>query len=259
MKWPFAALVPALSLAFAFPANADPLSLHGMWGQGGRSPASGSLSLFSGPSFLGAAPADLGSQRLMRPRTKPVQLADGGARPDIKADEPDVVSIADTAFADKYGPGSVVVDTARRKLYYVLARDLAYAYPIAVGKEGFTWTGTETVSKVVEWPEWMPPEEMRDRKPYLPIKMTGGVANPLGARAIYLGATLYRIHGTNDPRSIGSAASSGCLRMHNKHVAHLANLVTPKVTKVHVLARLPKATFAPQKPVKVRTAKAGAT
>ena len=98
----------------------------------------------------------------------------------------------------------------------------------------------------------MPPDDMRLRKPTLPIKMTGGVNNPLGARAIYLGKTLYRIHGTNEPKSIGSASSSGCLRMHNKHVAHLAALVTVKQTKVHVLKNVPKGTWTAWKPEPVR-------
>jgi len=123
------------------------------------------------------------------------------------------------------------------------------SYPIAVGREGFTWTGTEKVSKIVDWPDWLPPEEMRVRKPNLPLRMTGGIKNPLGVKAIYLGNTLYRIHGTNDAESIGEAASSGCFRMHNEHVVHLAKLIDATTT-VHVLRRLPKGVLATPAPAK---------
>ena len=98
----------------------------------------------------------------------------------------------------------------------------ALRYPISVGREGFSWTGAETISRKAEWPDWHPPEEMRWRDPRLPEKMTGGVKNPLGAMALYLGNSLYRIHGTNDANSIGRAASSGCFRMLNGHVVDLA-------------------------------------
>ena len=134
-------------------------------------------------------------------------------------------------------------DTAGRSLYFTLSATEAYKYPVAVGKQGFTWTGVEKVSKIEDWPDWIPPTEMRMRKPSLPLRMTGGLKNPLGVKAIYLGKTLYRIHGTNDADSIGSAASSGCFRMHNAHVVHLASLVTAN-TAVHVLKRLPKGGFA---------------
>ena len=97
--------------------------------------------------------------------------------------------------------------------------------PVSVGREGFTWTGTQRISRVASWPDWHPPAEMRERDPRLPIKMTGGLRNPLGAKALYLGSTLYRIHGTSDARSIGRAASSGCFRMHNAHVVDLARRV----------------------------------
>ena len=115
----------------------------------------------------------------------------------------------------------------------------AFAYPIGVGREGFSWTGSEKVSNITDWPDWYPPAEMRKRKPELPERMLGGLNNPLGAKAIYLGNTLYRIHGTNDPKSIGRAESSGCFRMLNAHVLHLASLVqvgTP-VTVVRSLGK----------------------
>ena len=248
MKWHLAALAAVATLGIATPALADSITLHGMWNDRpqGKSSKSSGFSLFGGPSYLGATPklAAYNPYTLRAlPPAKPVELADGGERPAIKPKEPELVELVSHEFSSEYGPGSIVVDTAKRKLFYILSPQLAYSYPIAVGKEGFSWTGTETVSKVVEWPEWMPPEEMRERKPTLPIRMTGGLQNPLGARAIYLGKTLYRIHGTNDPGSIGSASSSGCFRMHNKHVAHLAGLVTVKQTRVYVLKSVPKGTW----------------
>ena len=100
----------------------------------------------------------------------------------------------------------------------------AYRYPISVGRDGFNWTGTETISRKQAWPDWYPPAEMRERDPSLPEKMTGGVKNPLGAMALYLGNSLYRIHGTNDVKSIGQAQSSGCFRMLNAAVVHLASI-----------------------------------
>ncbi len=163
---------------------------------------------------------------------KPPSLT-GGGQPHIAADAPPKVS-----FPSDYGAGSIVIDTAGRHLYYVLSASTAYSYPIAVGKQGFTWTGTEKISRKVAWPEWIPPVEMRARKAGLPERMAGGVRNPLGAMALYLGNTLYRIHGTNDVKSIGTAASSGCIRMTNGNVMHLAGLADVGTT-VHVLKRLP--------------------
>ena len=129
------------------------------------------------------------------------------------------------SFPDSSPAGSIVIDTSGRKLYFVLEHNRAYAYTISVGRDGFSWTGTEKISRKQAWPDWYPPEEMRQRDPKLPEKMTGGIRNPLGAAALYLGTTLYRIHGTNDPKSIGRAQSSGCFRMMNSAVLHLANLV----------------------------------
>jgi len=114
----------------------------------------------------------------------------------------------------------------------------ALRYPISVGREGFSWTGAESISRKAEWPDWHPPEEMRWRDPRLPEKMTGGIKNPLGAMALYLGSSLYRIHGTNDATSIGRAASSGCFRMLNGHVVDLAARVDVG-TSVQVVHRLP--------------------
>ena len=156
----------------------------------------------------------------------------GGGRPDIAP-----VAPAQVAFSSGYGAGSIVIDTAGKKLYYVTSSSSAYQYPIAVGKKGFTWSGTKTISKEESWPAWRPPAEMRQRKPNLPEYMAGGVGNPLGAKALYLGSSLYRIHGTNDVSSIGTAASSGCIRMTNGNVLHLAGMAKVGTT-VHVLPRL---------------------
>jgi lipoprotein-anchoring transpeptidase ErfK/SrfK len=133
-----------------------------------------------------------------------------------------------------YAPGTVVISTRERRLYYVLARKRAIQYGVGVGREGFTWSGTKTVTMKREWPEWRPPEQMLKRRPDLPRHMSGGIENPLGARAIYLGSSLYRIHGSNEEDTIGAAVSSGCIRMTNRDVTDLYNRV--KVgTKVVVL------------------------
>ncbi len=121
--------------------------------------------------------------------------------------------------------GTIVVDTANTYLYYVLGNGQAMRYGIGVGREGFTWTGRERVSRMAEWPDWHPPSQMLERQPDLPRFMAGGEGNPLGARALYLGKTLYRIHGTNQPSTIGTFVSSGCIRMLNADVIDLFNRV----------------------------------
>ena len=131
-------------------------------------------------------------------------------------------------------PGTVVVDTRARHLYLVQENGKAIRYGIGVGRDGFTWSGIKTISQKREWPDWTPPPEMLKRRPDLPTWMAGGVDNPLGARAIYLGSTLYRIHGSNEPWTIGQAVSSGCFRMRNDDVMDLYDKV--KVgTKVVVI------------------------
>jgi lipoprotein-anchoring transpeptidase ErfK/SrfK len=158
--------------------------------------------------------------------------ASGGARPDIAPISPQSIR-----FPSSYPTGSIVIDTRGRQLFFIKSATEALRYPISVGREGFSWTGTETISRKAEWPDWYPPEEMRDRDPALPVKMTGGIRNPLGAKALYLGKTLYRIHGTNDAKSIGRAASSGCFRMLNGHIIDLSSRVEvgAAVTVVHRL------------------------
>jgi lipoprotein-anchoring transpeptidase ErfK/SrfK len=125
----------------------------------------------------------------------------------------------------KYRPGSIVINTAERRLYYVTDEGRAIRYGIGVGRIGFTWAGTTRVSAKREWPDWTPPPQMLRRRPDLPRYMKGGLDNPLGARAIYLGSTLYRIHGSNEPETIGQAVSSGCFRMVNDDVIDLYNRV----------------------------------
>ena len=122
-------------------------------------------------------------------------------------------------------PGTIIVVTAERHLYLIQGNGRALRYGIGVGREGFQWQGLVNITRKAEWPDWTPPPEMIARQPYLPRFMAGGPGNPLGARAMYLGTTVYRIHGTNDPKTIGYAASSGCFRMMNEHVTHLASLV----------------------------------
>jgi lipoprotein-anchoring transpeptidase ErfK/SrfK len=128
-------------------------------------------------------------------------------------------------FSTKEPAGTIVVDTANTYLYLVLGGGKALRYGVRVGREGFTWTGTERISKMKEWPDWFPPPEMIERQPYLPRIMAGGPGNPLGARAMYLGHTLYRIHGTNQPSTIGHYVSSGCVGMLNEDVEDLYSRV----------------------------------
>jgi lipoprotein-anchoring transpeptidase ErfK/SrfK len=120
-----------------------------------------------------------------------------------------------------YAPGTVVVSTSERRLYYVLGGGQAVRYGIGVGRPGFEWAGTKTVARKAEWPDWRPPSQMLRRRPDLPRYMPGGEANPLGARAMYLGGSLFRIHGSNEPDTIGQAVSSGCIRMTNEDVVDL--------------------------------------
>ena len=117
--------------------------------------------------------------------------------------------------------GTLVIDTPNTYLYLVLGNGKAIRYGIGVGREGFTWAGAEKISKMAEWPDWHPPTEMIERQPYLPRFMAGGEGNPLGARALYLGKTLYRIHGTNQPSTIGTFVSSGCIRLTNRDIMDL--------------------------------------
>jgi len=140
------------------------------------------------------------------------------------------------ALNTREAPGTVIIDTGNTALYYVLGQGRAIRYGVGVGREGFTWAGTQTISRKAEWPDWHPPAEMIARQPYLPRFMAGGPGNPLGARAMYLGSSEYRIHGTNDPSTIGKFVSSGCIRLTNEDVADLFSRVDVG-TKVVVLPK----------------------
>jgi lipoprotein-anchoring transpeptidase ErfK/SrfK len=135
-------------------------------------------------------------------------------------------------FAGNYPPGTIIINTAERRLYLVEPGGQALRYGIGVGRDGFRWSGVHRISAKREWPGWTPPADMRRRRPDLPRYMAGGIDNPLGARAIYLGSTLYRIHGSNEPETIGQAVSSGCFRMTNEDVVDLYNRVSVGATVV---------------------------
>ncbi|WP_420100794.1 L,D-transpeptidase [Bosea sp. (in: a-proteobacteria)] len=124
-------------------------------------------------------------------------------------------------YPTKHRPGTIVVDTNERRLYYVLADGKAVRYGVGVGRPGFDWAGSHAITRKAEWPSWTPPSQMLKRRPDLPRHMAGGPDNPMGARALYLGSTLYRIHGSNEPETIGQAVSSGCIRMLNEDVIDL--------------------------------------
>jgi lipoprotein-anchoring transpeptidase ErfK/SrfK len=138
------------------------------------------------------------------------------------------------SYATREAPGTIIIDTPNTYLYLVLGHGQAVRYGIGVGRDGFTWSGVQSITKKSEWPDWTPPAEMIARQPYLPRYMAGGPGNPLGARAMYLGGTVYRIHGTNAPGTIGTRVSSGCIRLTNEDVADLYSRVNVG-TKVVVL------------------------
>ena len=230
----FVALGAPASAQFLSPFGGEGRSFRGFGGGDDPSPRRGFRSYdLEDDDDWDERPRRRSDRRSKRSYDEGPELADGGPRPTIEPEAPETVS-----FPNQYGTGTVVIDTARRKLYYVLSATEAYQYPISVGREGFRWTGTELISHKTPWPDWYPPEEMREREPHLPKKMTGGRRNPLGAFAIYLGQTQYRIHGTNDVKSLGRAASSGCFRMKNAHVLHLASLVEIGAI-VEVMTKLP--------------------
>ncbi|MGY3449990.1 L,D-transpeptidase [Bradyrhizobium sp. USDA 4353] len=167
--------------------------------------------------------------------------------PDDEATAPAVAQDEDRQLPDRLrrtivnldtreAPGTIIIDTGHTYLYYVLGGGRALRYGVGVGREGFTWAGVQTVSRKAEWPDWHPPAQMIARQPYLPRFMAGGPGNPLGARAMYLGSSEYRIHGTNDPSTIGKFVSSGCIRLTNEDVSDLFSRVQVG-TKVVVLPK----------------------
>ena len=134
---------------------------------------------------------------------------------------PDRLRRAEVAYVSNQAPGTIVIDTGNTQLFYILGNNRAIRYGVGVGRDGFTWSGTQTVTRKAEWPDWRPPSEMIRRQPYLPRFMAGGPGNPMGARAMYLGSTVFRIHGTNQPSTIGKFVSSGCIGMVNDDVSDL--------------------------------------
>src|SRR6266850_894418 len=185
------------------------------------------------PGAIGAEPAAApgASGALPQPQQqavgadgKPVQLAalPPEEQPEVgPAQLPAHLRRQEVTFATKEPAGTIVVDTSNTHLYYILGGGRAIRYGVRVGRDGFTWNGVQKISRKAEWPDWHPPTEMIERQPYLPRFMAGGLGNPLGARAMYLGSTVYRIHGTNQPSTIGKFVSSGCIGMLNEDVSDL--------------------------------------
>jgi lipoprotein-anchoring transpeptidase ErfK/SrfK len=192
----------------------------------------------------GAAPSSAPSS-LMRDQAPPDENGLTGLPRDLRRQT--------VNYPTKAAAGSVVVDIAQTFLYYILGDGTAIRYGIGVGREGFTWSGSQAVTRKAEWPDWTPPQEMIARQPYLPRWMAGGEGNPLGARAIYLGSTVYRIHGTNMPETIGQKVSSGCIRMLNADVIDLYSrvdvgtkiIVLPNYNNVAAFAASPQAPVHP--------------
>ena len=171
-----------------------------------------------------------------------LSAAPGFAQQPDRGDQPGVIPDDSVELAPEYQkqmvyyrstepPGTIIISTAERHLYLIQGNGRALRYGIGVGRDGFQWQGLVSITRKAEWPDWTPPPEMIARQPYLPRFMAGGPGNPLGARAMYLGATVYRIHGTNQPETIGTAVSSGCFRLVNGDVADLFDR-TPIGTKV---------------------------
>jgi lipoprotein-anchoring transpeptidase ErfK/SrfK len=157
-------------------------------------------------------------------------------------------------YPSKEAPGTIIIDTPHTFLYYVLGNGKALRYGIGVGREGFTWSGVKSIERKAEWPDWYPPPEMVARQPYLPRMTSGGPGNPLGARAMYIAGTQYRIHGTNAPSTIGRHVSSGCIRLTNENVIDLYNrvqigakvIVLPQTTVARSQQALLSNAYAPQ-------------
>ncbi|MGQ3356273.1 MAG: L,D-transpeptidase [Phreatobacter sp.] len=167
-----------------------------------------------------------GDQIIFDPATNaPMRIAprtDGGPRPGAGVS---AIPRETVAFTGRYAPGTIVINTQERRLYLVQAGGTAIRYGVGVGRPGFSWGGNQTITRKAEWPDWRPPAQMLRRRPDLPRFMAGGPDNPLGARALYLGSSLYRIHGSNEPHTIGTAVSSGCFRLTNDDVTDLYSRV----------------------------------
>jgi lipoprotein-anchoring transpeptidase ErfK/SrfK len=197
---------------------------------------------------LGYAPRDPGAfpQAYVNP-----DVNDDAVSQDEDSVLPDRLRRQIVNFDTREAPGTIIIDTGNTYLYYVLGGGQAIRYGVGVGRAGFTWAGVQSISRKAEWPDWYPPSEMIARQPYLPRFVAGGPGNPLGARAMYLGSSEYRIHGTNDPTTIGKFVSSGCIRLTNEDVSDLFSRVNVG-TKVVVLSKgaqhLEARTVAPARP-----------
>jgi len=167
------------------------------------------------------------SQMQIAPQAaSPTSLNPAREDPDENVQLPARLQRQVVAYSSREAPGTVIIDTTHTYLFYVIGNGKAVRYGIGVGREGFTWSGVKSIIRKSEWPDWYPPPAMIARQPYLPRMIAGGPGNPLGARAMYIGGTEYRIHGTNDPSSIGKHISSGCIRMTNDNVIDLYNRVS---------------------------------
>jgi len=197
--------VAVTAIAFAGPANAAPVQLF---------------------PFLPMPPAHF-TQPQGVPQVPTTPQAQAAPSDDgIAYEMPARLRRQTVTYPTREAPGTVIIDTPNTYLYYVLGNGQAIRYGIGVGRDGFTWSGVQSVTKKAEWPDWTPPPEMIARQPYLPRYMAGGPGNPLGARAMYLGGTVYRIHGTNAPETIGTHVSSGCIRLTNQDVTDLYSRVS---------------------------------
>ena len=205
-------------------------------------------------SVVSAQPITAGKAAMQTERAMP--------RLDAAIDPDDIREIAPQKrrtvvnYATSEAPGTIVIDTPSTYLYFVLGGGKAVRYGIGVGRDGFRWSGIKSVERKAEWPDWTPPAEMLARQPYLPRFMAGGPGNPLGARAMYLSGSMYRIHGTNAPSTIGGRVSSGCIRMLNEDVIDLYQRVTLG-SKVVVLPDHPAPRIVPASLTKPRSAAAG--
>jgi lipoprotein-anchoring transpeptidase ErfK/SrfK len=191
--------------------------------------------------YASAPQSSFPSDNMMQTPTEPALTDDGDGSGYVV---PERLRRTVVAFDSREAPGTVIIDTGNTALYYVLGQGRAIRYGVGVGREGFTWSGVQTITRKAEWPDWHPPAQMIARQPYLPRFMAGGPGNPLGARAMYLGSSEYRIHGTNNPSTIGKFVSSGCIRLTNEDVSDLFSrvdvgtkvVVLPK-TATHIEAR----------------------
>ena len=178
--------------------------------------------------------AQYGTPWDLRQMAPTIEDADPGQEPAPEAKVvPEIYRRQPVFYRTDEAPGTIIIDTQHRFLYLVQPNNIALRYGVGVGRDGFQWNGLLRITRKSEWPDWTPPPEMIARQPYLPRFMAGGPGNPMGARALYLGSTVYRIHGTNAPETIGHAVSSGCFRLVNEQVADLYARV-PVGTKVIV-------------------------